>query len=78
MSSGTVAENDLRELATDEAVVRESAEIHIAVLRRALAIAAHERAESEGHPENGPIYRLTWVMEASEKVLAGLQELKCE
>lgn len=69
MSSGnTVTEQPRRELAADEAVIREQALIRNSVLRRALAIAAYERAKNEGQPDAGIVYMLTWVMQASEEL----------
>jgi hypothetical protein len=71
MSSGnTTTEYTRMELAIDEEMIlRDSALVRNSVLRRALAIAAYERAQLEGHRfVDGTIYMLAWVMQASEEV----------
>lgn len=67
MSSGT--EYTRIELTTDEEMIlREQSVVRNSVLRRALAIAAYEHAVQQGRAEDGPIYMLTWVIQASEQV----------
>jgi hypothetical protein len=68
MSSGNcTTEYTRRELETDERILREAALERNSVLRRALAIAANERAVQEGKLGAGSIYMLTWVMQASDE-----------
>lgn len=69
MSSGNcTTEYTRREMAADDAILRESAMVRNSVLRRALAIAAYERAVADGCAECGPVYMLTWVMQASDEL----------
>jgi hypothetical protein len=68
MSSGNCTTEYTRiELSTDDAIIlREAALVRNSLLRRALAIAAYEYAVNQGRAEDGPIYMLTWVMQASD------------
>lgn len=70
MSSGNITtEETRRELAADEAVIREAALVRNAVLRRALAIAAYEHSVRLGlNPEQASLLMLTWVMTASDEL----------
>jgi hypothetical protein len=67
-SGNCTTEYTRQELAMDDAILRESAMARNSVLRRALAIAAYERAVADGCAECGPVYMLTWVMQASDEV----------
>ena len=70
MSSGNVqTEYTRRELATDASILEAAALVNNAVLRRALAIAAYERAgELELQPDAGIALMIVWIMRASDEV----------
>jgi hypothetical protein len=73
MSSGnTATEYARRELAADEAVIREAALVRNAVLRRALAIAACEYADlaqsANTQADAGIGLMVCWVMRASDEL----------
>jgi hypothetical protein len=69
MSSGNaVTEYTRQEQAMDMAILQASAMVNNAVLRRALAIAAVERAGHETTPEAGLCLLITWVMQAADEI----------
>lgn len=69
MSSGnTVTEFTRQELATEAAILQAAAMVNNAVLRRALAIAAYERAGKEITPEAGTALIIHWVMQACDEI----------
>jgi hypothetical protein len=70
MSSGNATTEYTRlELAIDEEMIlRDAALVRNSVLRRALAIAAYERGVVEGCAEQGSVFMLTWVIQASEEL----------
>ena len=75
MSSGNVVtEYTRQELATEAAILKASALVGNAVLRRALAIAACEfvlQAGREGTPDAGLGLMVSWVMKASDELERG-------
>jgi hypothetical protein len=69
MSSGNAAtEYTRQEMAMDAAIIKASALVSNAVLRRALAIAAVERAGAHGLPDDGLCLMITWVMQAADEI----------
>lgn len=80
MTSGNITtEETRRELAADDAVIRDAALVRNAVLRRALAIAACEYAGIAQYantlPDAGIGLMVCWVMQASEELeRAGTRE----
>lgn len=69
MDSGNiVTEYARQELATEAAILRESALVTNGVLRRALAIAAYECVGHDFSPDAGVALMITWVMRASDEL----------
>lgn len=73
MSSGNITtEYTKQEMATEAAILRASALVNNAVLRRALAIAAYEQAvRDKGQfacADAGIALMITWIMRASEEI----------
>jgi hypothetical protein len=67
MSCGNIEETR-REAVYVEDVIAQSALVSNAVLRRALAIAAYERAGIDLQPDKGIALMIDWVMRASDEV----------
>jgi hypothetical protein len=70
MSGGNaVTEYTRQEYETEAAIVQASALISNAVLRRALAIAAHElTGRDSATPDAGVALMIAWVMQASDEM----------